>query len=227
MMRHFGLNEWVDFVRDVVDAQQKAAMQSHLESGCKNCQKVLHMWKRVHEISRRDSVYEPPESAVRSMKGLYAVHGPHKVNPRKPVMARLLFDSLRNGLPAGVRSVGAPVRQMLYSAGIYEVDVRFEPRYDSEKVSLTGQILTADRAESTVDGIPVTLLRRGKILAESVTNPFGEFRLECGLEGSFQLRFELAHGDGFYIPLIEPNSGIEGRARHGRSSPHKRTRKKV
>lgn len=201
-MGHFALEEWVDFVRNVVDETRGKEMQRHLDMGCKDCGPILQTWKRVHEIIRGDAIYEPPESAIRSVTGAYVIHGLQKVKPPMPLMARLLFDSILSGLPASVRSAGTSARQLLYRANPYEIDVRLEPRNDSEKVALIGQILSHDPTHA-VDGISVTLVRSGKILMKSTTNTVGEFQLGFDPEGVLQLRFEPSHGNEFYIPLSE------------------------
>jgi hypothetical protein len=228
-MGHFGLDKWVDFARDVIDETQKTAMERHLESGCADCGTVLHTWKRIQEIGCRDSLYEPPDSAIRFVKGAYAIEGRHKSGPHIPVMARLLFDSFSQALPVGVRSLNASARQLRYESGAYEVDLRLEPQFDSDKVSVVGQVLRPDQLDRPVNEIPVALIRDDEIVAASVTSPLGEFRLDCDLEGSFKLRFEPSKGNDFYIPLIHPgvtrpSSGPNGSTTTLRSSAKRRAK---
>src|SRR6266481_1999528 len=122
-MRHFSLEKWTDFARDVVGQAQKNAMQNHLETGCKECTKVFGTWKRVHEAARRESAYSPPESVVRTVKGLGAIYGLGRVSRMKAPLAKLLFDSSRSPQPVGVRSQGATPRQLLYGLNNYRVDL--------------------------------------------------------------------------------------------------------
>ena len=198
-MAHFSLEEWADFARNVVKGEQKAAMQTHLESGCKPCAKVLGTWTRVREAATREKDYQPPESAVRTVKGLGAIHVPVKTS-----LARLLFDSFNNPIAAGVRSASTVARQLLYGVGAYRIDLRLEPRMDSDKVSLVGQILNSADPTKHAAAVPVVLLKGRKVLAESYTNGFGEFHLQCDLEGSLQLLLTLPHGSEVRIPLVEP-----------------------
>lgn|GEM_PF-240095 len=198
-MRHFSLEEWADFARDIVKGEQKTSMQTHLESGCNPCARVLGTWARVHEAATREKTYQPPESAVRTVKGLGAIHIPAKTS-----LARLLFDSSSNPIAAGVRSASTVARQLLYGVGAYRIDLRMEPQMDTDKVSLVGQILNSADPAKHAAAIPVVLLKGRKILAESHTNGFGEFHLQCDLEGSLQLRLTLPHGSEVRIPLVEP-----------------------
>ncbi len=211
-MRHSSLHEWADFARDVVSKKRKAAMHRHLEGGCTECRRILQTWMSVYEIARLDSCYEPPVSALRSVKSLYAIQRLQKAKFPEIVTAQLLFDSSLNGLSAGTRSPSNSVRQMLYGTDAYEIDVRLEPQYDTEKVSLIGQILTPDEFDRPINGIPVTLVRDGKVLDQSTTNTLGEFQLECELEDGFYLQFDPPRGSSFCIPLIEPNRAIAGLA---------------
>ena len=184
--------------------EEKKAMQSHLEDGCKECSKVFGAWKGVRDVARHESSYHPPESLVRTVKGMGAIFGLTKSRQGKPLIARLLFDSSRCPLPAGVRSSPSIARQLLYGAGDYQLDLRIEPREDSDKISLVGQILNSSEPDQAVGAVPVVILKGQKILAQCVTNRFGEFQVDCSLESSLQLRAGLPRGQAICIRLIEP-----------------------
>jgi hypothetical protein len=212
-MRHFSLEDWADFARDVAKGDQKAVMQTHLESGCKPCAKVLGTWTRIREAATREKSYQPPESAVRTVKGLGAIHIPAKTS-----LARLLFDSSSNPIAAGVRSAATVARQLLYGVGAYRIDLRMEPQMDSDKVSLVGQILNSADPAKHAAAVPVVLLKGRKVLAEAHTNGFGEFHLQCDLEGSLQLRLTLPHGSEVRIPLVEPAKATAAQSLEGLES---------
>ncbi len=202
-MEHYSMEKWIDFARSVVGAQERVAMQSHLEAGCKRCSKVLGLWQRVHKVARDEHMFEPSNSAVRSMKGAFGIRGPRKVRGGARAIVELLFDSARNPALAGVRSNAAAPRQLLYGAGDYRVDLRIEPQLDSEKVAVVGQVLHTSDPSGGLGAIPVALVRGRKVLAESVTSQFGEFSLECDLEGRFHLKVKLP-SEELQLPLIEP-----------------------
>ena len=201
-MTHFSLEEWADFARELIKEEQRAAMQTHLESGCKPCSKALSIWMRVREAAMREEAYQPPESAVRGVKGMGAIHVPTRTS-----LATLLFDSSRKPITAGVRSASTVARQLLYGVGAYRIDLRMEPQMDSDKVSLVGQILNSTDPARHAVSVPVVLLKGRKVLAESRTNGFGEFHLECDLESQLQLQLVLPQGLDIKIPLIEPVKG--------------------
>ena len=203
-MKHYSSQEWADFARNVVGKEQRDGMQRHLERGCTKCTKDLGLWQRVRDTARRLAPSHPPDSVVRSVKGMYGIHGLGRARSAKTTIAQLIFDSLRSPLPAGVRAASAAPRQLLYEAGNHRIDMRFEPRVDSEKVSLVGQILDSTNPEKGVDALPVVLLKGDQIVSECWTNQFGEFHLECSLESGLKLRITLPHVEDFLIPLVEP-----------------------
>jgi hypothetical protein len=235
-MKHFSLERWADFARDVVGQVEKNAMQNHLETGCKECAKVFGTWRRIHQAARRESAYSPPDSVMRTVKGLGALHGLGKVSRMKAAVAQLLFDSSRSPLPAGVRSGSETPRQLLYGVNNYRVDLRLEPQEDSDEVAVVGQILNSSDPDKPI-GIIHVVLRKGKrVIAESATNSFGEFHLECDLGGCLQLQAALPEGQVVHIPLVEPiAAGLVASPEDTESSgvrkllkrPIKSTRKKV
>jgi len=120
------------------------------------------------------------------------------------VRAKLLLDSFLQPQLTGVRSSEITVRQLLFGAGDYHIDIRIEPQEDSDKVALVGQVLNADYVDNYIDQASVILFQAGRVRAESFTNRFGEFRLECELESGLQLRIKLSHGTELRVPVLEP-----------------------
>jgi hypothetical protein len=234
-MEHYSLEQWADFARQITREQDRAEMQSHLDNdGCRKCSKILGMWKRVRAAARREQNYQPPENAVRSIKGTFAIHGPGRVSRGAGLIAELLFDTGQNRLAVGVRSAGTAPRQLLYSAGVYRVDVRIEPQADSGHANVAGQVLNSAEL-NPVDAVRVALLSDRKTLSESVTGQFGEFQLVADPSCRFHLKVYLP-GQPVTFPAIEPTPNpVEGRTQDTDSKKlnkyhrrgKKRTRKKV
>ncbi len=203
-MRHYSLEKWIDFARNVIREDEKAKMQIHIETGCPTCQKELSLWRRLQQTAQCESGYEPSDGAIRTVQAIFANQRAHRPHSTKLQVAALLFDSLRTPLLAGVRSSVSTSRQLLFGAASYRIDVRIEPQMDSDKVVLIGQVLNSTDPDECVSQLPVTLVRGNKILAESVTSQFGEFQLECQLEGGFRLTVILPGRGEVSLPLIEP-----------------------
>ncbi len=204
MRQHYSLQKWVDFVRNVVRENEKAEMRSHLESGCAACLREVNMWKRLQQVAQRGCAYEPSDGAVRAVNATFANQRTARSRNLKSELATLLFDSFRSPLLAGVRSSGSAARQLLYSANDYRIDVRIEPQTDSEKVVLIGQVLNAADPNERLSRVPVALLKGRRVLSESETTLFGEFQMECALDGGFRLVVTLPGGREVSLPLIEP-----------------------
>jgi hypothetical protein len=203
-MRHYSVEKWVDFARNAMGEDEKIKMQSHLETGCAACSKELSIWQRLQQVARRESAYAPSEGAVRSVNATFASRSAGRLPQAKSEVASLLFDSFRSPLLAGVRSAGSASQQLLYGVGDYRIDVRIEPQMDSEKVVLIGQVLNSADPDERLSAAPVALLKGRRTLAESVTSEFGEFQIECELQGSLRL-VVLLHGRGeVSLPLVEP-----------------------
>jgi hypothetical protein len=203
-MRHYSLEKWVDFARNVIGEDEKVEMQNHLQTGCAQCSKELGMWQRLQQVARRETAYTPSTGAVRIANAAFSSRSTGRLRHAKPEVSSLLFDSFRSPLLAGVRSAESASQQLLYGAGDYRIDVRIEPQMDSEKVVLIGQVLNSADPAERLAALPVNLLKGRKILAESVTSQFGEFQIECGLEECFRLTVLLPGGREVSLQLVEP-----------------------
>ena len=199
-MKHFSLAEWADFARGLVEGERNAAMQSHLDDGCKQCGEARQMWGSVREAALREKSYQPPESLTKSVKAFLPVYG----RSRGASIVQLLFDSFQSPATAGIRATAVAARQLLYGVGAYRIDLRMEPQMDSDKVSLVGQILNSEDPTNVNTESTVTLLRGKRVLAQSQTNTLGEFHLECVLEGDLQLHLKLQASE-INIPLLVPS----------------------
>jgi hypothetical protein len=203
-MRHYSLEKWVDFARKVISEDQKVEMQSHLEAGCAACSKELGMWQRLLQVARREPAYTPSEGAVRMVNATFVDRPTGRSRHEKSQLASLLFDSFRGPVLAGVRSSGSVSQQLLYGAGDYRIDVRIEPQMDSEKVILIGQVLNSADPDERFSAMQVSLLKGQKLLAESITSEYGEFQIECELQGGIRLVVALSDRREVSLQLVEP-----------------------
>lgn len=213
-MGHYTLEQWVDFVRDVVDEAKKKEMQNHLDSGCKPCIKELSMWQRLQQVARREVAYSPSSGAVRTVNATFGNKRARAAGYAKSGIASVLFDSFRSPLLLGVRSAGNTPQQVLYGAGTYRIDVRIEPQMDSEKVILVGQVLNSANPDERLANVSVTLSKGKKVLAKSTTSQFGEFQIECELDAGYRLIVMLPGNAEVALPLIEPVLGGKAESAH-------------
>jgi len=176
-MTHFSQPDLTDLARGVKASRER---EEHLKN-CRKCQKDLSMWRAISRHATQAASRQAPASAVRAVKGAFALHRPRK-HSRLQQFATLLFDSLLAPVPEGVRAatmtMGGSIRQMLYRSGSVVVDLRLTPQAGADNVILVGQVLNLSRESIGTPAVRVVLERGRAALAAAVANEFGEFVLE-------------------------------------------------
>lgn len=192
-MKHFDIRDWTDFARGCAAEPDRAAMQTHLASGCRRCRAALDLMQRVVVSTRAEERYEPPAEVVRCAKALSALQRPR--SSVAGLVARLIYDSFREPLPAGIRAEAQVSQHTVYEAGNFFVDLRFEQERESPFVTLVGQLTNRTDPESALAGAPVLLMARKDIVAHAVYNRFGEFQLDYPPARHLRLCIALAPPD--------------------------------
>jgi hypothetical protein len=190
MPEHFTEDRWSDFVRGVLSAAEAAPLRQHLEEGCETCQQAFRLWQMVAEVAKREVSNEVPEALLRSSRAAYM--GWRRLNrlAGRVRTASLVFDSLLTPLPSGVRSEGFAPRRILWRAGEWSCDLRFEPS-DDKRIFLMGQVLTSRQHSASIGGLSILLMTTKALVAETTVNQFGEF----------QLQFDQANGLRIFIDV--------------------------
>ena len=185
--RHFDITDWADYVRNVVPAAQREQMLAHLQGGCSRCEKLQAMLSRFAGICQREAAYVVPRFAEQQAKALIGL----AKAPRRTALSRLLgslvYDSLNDPQPVGVRGTHQINRQVLFHAGDYSVDLRFEHEKGSASMVLVGQIANQKAPEENLANVPVILVAGRRELTRSISNTFGEFQLEYIPESDLRL----------------------------------------
>jgi hypothetical protein len=197
--KHYGKSEWVDFVRDLVCANDRIQMKHHLETGCLECGNTASLLAKVAFEAAQDARYEPPEHALQYARLVHRLQHPEVVWELPRTIAKLIFDSFRGPLPVGVRSQQQMVRQVLYQAGTYFLDFRLEHNPGSEEMDMLGQITNRDIPDTGVASVTVLLISGKSVVSKALTNKFGEF----------QMKYKPAHSLRLVAPVPEANGEIE------------------
>ena len=198
-MKHFTTEEWIDFANEAVAESRRQEMQNHLEEGCSRCKKMASLWQRVRQTAKSAAECQPPESAVRIAKAGFAGVRLEGKPAKAPGLVEVLFDSFLQPLVQGVRSSGSEVRQMLYRADPYEVDVHIEASPAANKLVVTGQLLDLRNPDVPGRGVPVVISNLRGHVVQTVTNEFGEFREEIRTSSDLELKLL---GDGEKAVII-------------------------
>jgi hypothetical protein len=204
-----------DLAEGRLPADQAAALQAHLAT-CAACTSDLAWLRRVAAVMRSDVSQAAPEHVVNRALRLFpqrqaagaaaAASGSPLAGLRERLVAALRFDSGAVPLALGLRAGGGPggqERQLLYSAGAYEVEVRLTPGDGGWVVA--GQVLGPDAdgaGTATLDGPP------GRV--EAPLSPLSEFAFPAQPAGSYRLLLGLAGVEVAIDGLLVPADGPAG-----------------
>lgn len=194
-MNHFDISNWTDFARGCAADPDRVAMAAHLASGCRRCGATVSLMQRVVVSTRADQDYEPPADVVRCVKAISALQRPRSTSVAARLVARLVFDSFRNPLPAGMRAEDRVSRHTLYEAGDFFLDLRLEQEQESSFATLVGQLTNRSDPDSALAGAPVLLMTGKDIVAHAVYNRFGEFQMDYPPARHLRLCIALAPPD--------------------------------
>ena len=127
---------------------------------------------------------------------------PSSVFRRVIYSARLIFDSLLQPAPAGIRISQLAGRRFVYQADSLMIELSLEPpQTDSRRISLVGQVFDSAKPERQLDMLSVALQGPKGPMAVALTNKFGEFHFEFDLEQNVKLEIERAANQWISIVL--------------------------
>jgi hypothetical protein len=208
-MEHFSERPWADFVRGISEPEISKDIKAHLTADCPKCKTALDAWSRVQKLASAEDAYAPPENLVRLVKLGFA--GRPAPQPRTSTLANwtlanLVFDSLTQPLPAGVRSSAAlSAWQVVYEAEGLTVDLRFGHRAQSKTVHLVGQVFDKRAVRlSQSDAIIQVSTEHDYVVATTVVNAMGEFHIEFKPQDHLWLSVKAAERNTVRIPLTNP-----------------------
>jgi hypothetical protein len=209
-MEHFTTGKWIDFVNQAVDINEKQVMERHLEQGCKRCMKTVSLWQRVQQSAASEASYQPPEDALKVAKAAFAGAGLAGQKTGAGNRIKVLFDSFRQPVFEGARSVGTGTRQMLYRADPFQIDVQVEAKHGGNRIVVTGQLL--DLRNKGIIGPDARIVLsnlRGQVV-NAVTNQFGEFSGEIETSGDLQMTFASPGTQPIVISLRDALGSLPG-----------------
>ena len=176
-MKHFNIWQWTDYVRGLADDVQRSAMDAHLSSGCARCARTASTFRSVTAIAGGEAGYEPPEHAIRYAQAVYSLFRPETTSlPR--LLARLVHDSVREPLPAGMRAQARLSRHALYEAGSYYLDLQLEHAASFRTGHARRPARGPEQPVGSTADVPVWLMQQKSVVASTLCDRFGEFQLE-------------------------------------------------
>jgi hypothetical protein len=200
-MKHYAIDQWVDFSRGLVAGEERKQMQAHLGGGCQRCRDLSNFTARVTATCASLATEPVPEFAVRLARAIFPIRADERPRRGNRVPVELIFDSFLAASPVGLRATWQVGWQGLYRAGDCSLDLRIEPELKSSRTAVIGQITNHVLPELEMGNLPVSL-RAGKlVVAETLSNRFGEFQMEYDQQPQLKLCLDLGNSKCIQVPL--------------------------
>ncbi|MFZ4661801.1 MAG: anti-sigma factor family protein [Caldilineaceae bacterium] len=186
---HIPFDRLVDWVEARLSAEERDQLQRHLTS-CAHCRQELTQIERLFGLLQSDTTVDPPAAVVNRAVRIFR---PRQAEVTPPLLQRIVaalqFDSLQLAPSMGLRSGAATPRQLLFSAGDYDLDLRLTPTEQTDGWLFTGQVLGSDTPTGrvTVEGATGVV--------ETSLSMLGEFVLPPITAGNYTLVVQLADAE--------------------------------
>ena len=200
-MKHFVMEQWVDYSRNLAGEDEHRQMQDHLAEGCHGCGQLAELSQRLVNCCANIAADQVPESTVRLARAIFPVRPPDRPKRGSRIPIELIFDSFLAPAPAGLRSTWQVGWQGLYRAGECSLDLRIEPELQSSRAAVIGQVSNHVCPSQEMGDLAVSLRAGDRIVAETVSNRFGEFQLEYEQKSQLQLVIRLHNANLIQVPL--------------------------
>ena len=199
-LNHLELQVLYEFVSG--GAGMDASAWRHAEE-CEQCRSDIGWLRWLTEFARRESNYDPPGWAAANAGNLFRLKKPGVVTIAREIIASLVYDSLNEPLPLGVRKRDLPARQALYKTDGMQLDLKIE--VGDENGLIIGQIV-ADQSGLDIVGLQIELTDKGEVIGKSRTNALGEFIFQGLPDGNYELQVVLSDTMVKLPPLHVGNS---------------------
>jgi hypothetical protein len=186
MSQHIPFAKLADLAEGSLRAEERDASLAHLHA-CSRCSTQLERVSQVVNLMRADTLEEAPRDVISHAVGLFRrSETKAKESLVRRVLAALSFDSASLTPAYGVRSGQTATRQMLYSTGDNDLDLRITPGEEAWIVS--GQVLGQEQCA----GGEVSLEGEAGSAAATELNELCEFTLPPVAAGSYRLRLRFS-----------------------------------
>ncbi len=188
---HIPFDRLVDWVEARLTTEERNQLQRHL-TDCAHCRQELTQVERLFGLMQSDTSVDPPPAVVNRALRIFR---PHQAPATPPLLQRIVaalqFDTLQLSPAVGLRSGAEAPRQLLYSAGDYDLDLRLTPTEQAAQWAIAGQVLGNDLA---LTGGQIVL----QGVQQQVTTPLstlGEFVLLSIAPGDYSLIVQMSDAE--------------------------------
>lgn len=195
MLNHLPFEKIADLAEGHLSSVERTEALSHVGT-CSRCAAKLEKLESVINLMREDKALDAPPALVSSAVNLFRSRASSKEpSLTQRIIAALSFDSLQMSPAYGVRSgSAATARQLLFSAGDYDLDLRIAQ--SGEVWNVSGQVLGKECAGGLIELESESAIKRAEL------NEQCEFTLAALPAGSYQFRLKLSDLE-VEIPKLE------------------------
>jgi hypothetical protein len=187
MSQHIPFAKLADLAEGSLLGVERDASLAHLQ-GCSRCNAQLERVSQVVNLMRKDALEDAPRDVIsRAVSIFRRRESGAQQSVLRRVLAALSFDSASLTPAYGVRSGQTATRQLLYSTGENDLDLRVTPGDEAWIVS--GQVLGQEQCA----GGEVHLEGLSGDAAAAELNELCEFTLPPVAAGSYTLRLRLSN----------------------------------
>ncbi len=199
------LAEWCDYVRGVGDPQRKERLSELLASGPAAARDTIAAFSQVLATARADQLQEPPAYALRCAYSLSSTRPSGRRESGFTDRAfQVVFDSLRDALPAGSRRLHSAHRQLVIESAEIQLDLKIERETDPGQTVVVGQVIDRqDGDPRPLRQVPVLLFSATRVVGRALSGPFGEFQADGLREDPVSLCLLISDDERLRVPLDE------------------------
>ncbi len=187
MMKHSKVLECCDLVNYAASDIRRRALGQHRGTLRKRYVEAVVPWQKLAKAAAFEANYQPPSETVQVVKAAFATTVFADRHQETRGLIQQLYDSFSHPATAGIRSAGMRIRQMLYRAEPYQIDLHIELQQEQNRLVISGQLVDLSHPEMVGRDVRVTLSDGRESVANTVTNQFGEFRGEIENSGDLEL----------------------------------------
>jgi len=128
----------VDYCVGSADDATSSVVRRHLDDGCERCEQSMRWLTAALSDLRAAGQIAAPSFSLETARALFRER--QKMPERRPLFARLVFDSRLTPAFAGVRGGARQAFKRLYSTALHDIEIWHEPM-QGERWYLIGQAL--------------------------------------------------------------------------------------
>jgi hypothetical protein len=157
---HVSLVRLIDLLEGQLTPEEQAAVMAHIDM-CKRCTEEMRDLEHLLFLMQSDRSADAPPILRDYVLHLYTRFRPLPQKPRRILPAELIFNSARPAFAYGVRSTQNRSRQLFFSTGEQDIDLRVEPV--GQQWLVAGQVLGQQVSTGTVVLIGVDVSQQAEM----------------------------------------------------------------